>query len=109
MRGTGWAMVVMFPLMGSPLLAQAQGTAQAQVQSVGITQLPPAVQDTFQAEIGNGRVQNLRRETTSGGERYAGQVITGGQSSDIAVDANGVVVQRSQPRDETPAERAQDR
>jgi len=94
--------------MGSPLVAQAQATAQPQIQRVGITQLPPAVQDTFLAEIGNGRVENLRKVTTPSGERYAGEVITEGQVAEIQVDDSGVVVSRGLSRDETPEERARD-
>jgi hypothetical protein len=96
-------------LMGSPLVARAQGPAQAQVQSVGVTQLPPAVQDAFLAEIRSGRVENLRKVPTASGDRYAGEVIREGRATDIEVDAGGVVVNRTQPRDETPEQRVRDR
>ena len=96
-------------LTGSPLVARAQSTAQAQIQSVGITQLPPAVQDTFLAEIGNGRVENLHKVMTAGGESYAGEVISEGQATDIEVNARGAVVNRGQPRVETLEQRARDR
>jgi len=108
MRRLRWAVVASL-LMGSPLVARAQGPAQAQVQSVGITQLPPAVQDTFLAEIGNGRVENLRKVPTASGDLYAGEVISDVRAADIMVDTSGVVVNRTQLRDETPEQRARQR
>jgi hypothetical protein len=96
-------------LMGSPLAVRAQGMAEPQLQRVGITQLPPAVQDTFLAEIGGGRVENLGRVMTATGERYTGQVINEGEATDIEVDTNGVVVKRGPPRDENLEQRARDR
>ena len=109
MRRISGAMAVALSLMGSPLAARAQGMPQAQAQGVGITQLPPAVQDTFLAEIGNGRVEDLRLEATANGVSYVGKVIDEGKATDIEVDPKGVVVKRSQPRAETPVERALDR
>jgi|SRR3954470_1238102 hypothetical protein len=95
--------------MGTPLVARAQELPQAQLQRVGITELPPAVQDTFLAEIGEGRVENLGKVMTATGERYTGQVIADGQATDIEVDTSGVVLKRSAPRDETLEQRARDR
>jgi hypothetical protein len=107
MRRITWAAALF--LMGSPLVARAQGTAQPQTLSVGITQLPAAVQDTFLAEIGQGRVENLRKVATPGGDRYTGEVIRDGKVTAIEVEGSGVVLDRAQPRDETPEERASDR
>jgi hypothetical protein len=108
MRKISWAIAVIGPLLASPMV-RAQGAPQTQVQAVGITQLPPAVQDTFLAEIGNGRVEGLRKQTTASGDRYVGEVINLGQVTDIEVNARGVVVARGQPRNETPAQRVLDR
>ena len=108
MRRLSWAVAVALPLLASPL-ARAEGEGEKAAQRVAITQLPPAVQDTFQAEVGNGRVEDLRKESTATGDRYAGQVVTEGQATDIEVDAKGVVVKRSPPKDETPDQHARDR
>jgi hypothetical protein len=69
--------------------------------SITMADLPPPVQATFQRESQGGRVEDLRRETHTGGTViYEGEIVRDGRGAGIEVGDNGKVLERETPHDE---------
>jgi hypothetical protein len=71
-------------------------------QAVKMDDLPAAAQRTLNEEAQGGKIEELRRETRKDGTvSYEADVVKSGTGTEIEVSAEGKVLERGKPHDET--------
>ena len=61
---------------------------------VPLEQVPPAVRTTIEREVGNGRIQEIERETREGRRVYEVEFIRDNREQEIHITEDGTVVKR---------------
>jgi hypothetical protein len=68
-------------------------------RKLSLSEVPDPVRATFEREASGGPVQGLRRETKKGKTVYEGEIVAGGQGTDLQVAPDGTILVRSAPHD----------
>jgi len=82
------------------VLANDKGEHQ-DCQSVRMSDLPAAVQDTLKQEASGGKVEELCKKGDKGAEVYRAEIVKDGKGRDLELDANGNVVKHGKSHDES--------
>jgi hypothetical protein len=88
---------------GARAMADEGKTApEHQGESVSLTDLPKAAQDTLNREAKGGQIEEVRKETGKDGKvKYEAEIVKNGQGRDIKVSEAGKVLERGKAHDES--------
>ena len=76
--------------------------AEHQGESVSLTDLPKAAQDTLQREAKGGKIEEVRKETGKDGKvKYEAEIVKNGKGRDIKVSEKGKVLERGKAHEES--------
>jgi hypothetical protein len=75
------------------LVLSFAGVSPAQEKKIKRTDLPPAVEKTVAAESAGATIKGFSTEKEKGQTFYEAEMIVGGHSKDVLMDANGTVVE----------------
>jgi hypothetical protein len=88
---------------GARAMADEGKTAgEHQGESVTLTDLPKAAQDTLNREAKGGKIEEVRKETGKDGTvKYEAEIVKNGKGRDIQVSESGKVLERGKAHDES--------